>query len=123
MVRNIGDVQSTMIQETEEIQVQLASGIEKTTDSIHDMFEEYWRDEAKRARYQHLLGSLKFPGMNARYNSIVLSHESTFEWVYAGRLANHDSNINALTKSASISDLKNYSESFSHWLRSQESLF
>jgi len=123
MVRNIGDVQSTMIQETEKIQVQLASGVEKTTDNIHDMFEEYRCDEAKRARYQHLLDSLKFPEMNARYNSIIPSHESTFEWVYAGRLANYDSNTTALTKSASISDLKNYSESFSHWLQSEESLF
>jgi hypothetical protein len=85
---------------------------QKTGQRVLDRIKEVQTDNAEQEQRERLLESLMFPEMNARYDAIVPSHESTFEWIYA-RGPEGRSSDDTITKSPfGISEIQDYSNTF-----------
>jgi hypothetical protein len=96
---------------------------QKTGQRVLDQIEKVRNDNAEQEQRERLLGSLMFPEMNARYNAIVPSHESTFEWIYACGLEDHSSDDGVIEIPVGTSKMHDYSNAFAKWLRSEGTLF
>ena len=96
---------------------------QKTGQCVLDRIKKVQTDNVEQEQRERLLGSLMFPEMNARYNAIVPSHESTFEWIYARGLRDHPGDDDLTEVPFGTLKMHDYSNTFTKWLRSEESLF
>ncbi|KAI0126414.1 hypothetical protein BJ170DRAFT_733728 [Xylariales sp. AK1849] len=67
---------------TESVNAFVAQEAAKTTKGLEDHVTITASQSATQSRRDRLLASLKYEGMNARYNQIVPEHERTFRWIF-----------------------------------------
>jgi hypothetical protein len=76
-----------------------------------------------RESVSRLLTSLAFPEMNARYNSISPSHQSTFEWLFDSLDGSTDGSSEDFHFKQNQQRIEKSRQDFSNWLSSEEKLF
>jgi hypothetical protein len=101
---------------------EIATESKKTRDLIDhrlDELQDTRLDSVFQEKFHRFLKSLTFPEMKARYNDIIPSHKSTFEWLYGAR----DKSDNGSSITTAHDRLRQHCDTFSKWLSSNESLF
>lgn len=79
VVHKSGEVKNAIVDEAQRTRDYNAEKAQETKDLINAKQSERISDAA----YQKFLGSFRFPGINARRNTIEISHPDTFEWIFA----------------------------------------
>lgn len=78
-------------------------------------------------RRERVLGSLKFPSMNERWNQLTDSHEDTFKWVFDSLLERNDASNPGSESKDSPNGIGQHRDrpwdSFSDWLKSDSKMF
>jgi hypothetical protein len=125
LVRSLDKLQLLVVQVSENTRGAFASELEKTRDKVLSEAQKTRGEIAAESEdtRNHVLESLAFSEMNARYNAILTSHKSTFEWIYDGGTKYHDSDDFVVGASKEAFELKKHSKVFYDWLKSENSLF
>jgi hypothetical protein len=76
--RESGEIKKAIADEAQKTRDQNAHIAQETRDFINATQSERISDAA----YQQFLHSFRFPGINARRNTIQISHPDTFEWIF-----------------------------------------
>ncbi|KAL9620498.1 MAG: hypothetical protein Q9160_004967 [Pyrenula sp. 1 TL-2023] len=91
-IRSLADNQTTtksLIQNEAVMNRQLIIQRGQETEGHLNQTLQAQRDEdTARAQHSRLLGSLRFPEMNARRNTVEKSHKNTFEWIFVENQSN-----------------------------------
>ena len=107
----------------------LTTGIKDVTDKITHYTRRLDGETVMRRRREKLLESLKFPGMNERWNHVTESYERTFEWIfdsdgesYAGVRSDIGTPQTELRQLLDAYKYKTW-DNFHDWLKSESNIY
>ena len=110
-------------QEAGSIKEHVTAEARTTRTEVTDKIQVIVSKQGQEAARQKLLGSLKYPSMNARRNQIHMSHEETFEWAFADNPVSHS--VQSAVDSGSPTPPKTdpIRQSFVAWMQTDGDLF
>lgn len=115
------DTRKSVSLEGLETRAHVSTAIQGTTEAIESVAQDVSKlalivdVQVSKAKREHLLQSLKYPGFNERRNEVREAHPDTFQWVFAG-----DGGTSDATES-DVSAIK--WDSFSNWLKSTDTVY